>query len=121
MDFNIDYEAGLIRCFYCGKGLPVEMFFPGSNAGRFAQKIPEERRDEFMEKLGYEKKIKDKKSILLFYIVVLITFASALRELLEKSHDATEFIPLILTGLFLVITTFKTYLTMKNPKYVRKD
>ena len=37
--FNIDYDEGLIRCFYCSHTLPTEIFFNDVTVNKFAKKL----------------------------------------------------------------------------------
>ena len=119
--FNIDYDAGIIRCFYCGSELPVKMFFPLSNISKFANTIPEERRDEFMNKLGYEKKEGRKTANIAFYLMVFITLISSLNKFLKNKDDTGEIASLIFMAIIFVITAVKAYRDLKIPKYVKKD
>lgn len=119
--FNIDYDAGILRCFYCSKELPFEMFFSGSNVSKFAHKIPEERRDEFMGKLGFEKKAVNKAASIGFYLMVFITLTSSLNKFLKNKDDVGEIVSLIFMAIIFVITAVKAYRDLKIPKYVKKD
>ena len=96
------------------------MFFNDSNAGSFARKIPEERRDEFMGKLGFEKKVIQKKINIIFYLMVLITLISSLNKIIENKDDMGEIVFLLFTIIIVVITIVKAYRSVKKPKYVKK-
>ncbi|MFC1839136.1 hypothetical protein ACFL1N_06140 [Thermodesulfobacteriota bacterium] len=118
---NFDYDGGVIRCFYCNSALPNKMFFADSNVNRFAQKIPEERRDEFMGKLGFEKKTVKKTANIIFYLVVIITLISSSNKIIENKEDVGEIVYLLFTIIILTITAVKAYRDVKNPKYVKKS
>lgn len=115
-----DYDAGVIRCFYCNNALPNKMFFSDSTVSKFAQKIPEERRDEFMEKLGFEKKAVQRTANIVFYLIVLITLISSLNKIIENKDNVGEIVYLLFTIIIVVITAAKAYRDLKNPKYVKK-
>jgi transcription initiation factor TFIIIB Brf1 subunit/transcription initiation factor TFIIB len=78
--FNIDYDEGKIRCFYCNHVLPNEMFFNDLTVNKFAEKIPEVRRDEFLAKLGFEKKPVHKSAIFVGLLIALIPIVTLLKK-----------------------------------------
>ena len=118
---NFDYDAGVIRCFYCNNALPNKMFFTDSTVNKFAQKIPEERRDDFLKKLGFEKKAVKKNTNIIFYLMVLITLISSLNKIIENKDDAGEIVFLLFTVIIVGITAVKAYRDVKNLKYVKKS
>lgn len=119
--FNIDYEEGLIRCFYCNQVLPNEMFFNDLTVNQFAKKIPEERRDEFMAKLGFEKKPVHKSFNIGFYLLGLIPIIfGAFIKGINNQDNMEKLIPLILTGIVFFVTVIKVHMDRNKMKYVRK-
>ena len=117
----MDYDAGLIRCFYCGHILPSEMFFTDLTVNKFAKKIPELRRDEFLEKLGFEKKPVGKKAIIIGFLIALLTLITSLNKVLEKKDDPAALFFAALPLLIVLIPVLKTLLDKNSPKYVKKD
>ena len=119
--FNIDYDAGLIRCFYCYNSLPAEMFFNDITVNKFAKKIPELRRDEFLEKLGFEKKPVRKSAIIIGFLVALVPLITSLNKILEKKGDPADLFFAALPLLIVLIPVIKTLLDGKGSKYVKKN
>ena len=119
--FNLDYDAGLIRCFYCYNTLPAEMFFNDTTVNKFAKKIPELRRDVFLEKLGFEKKPVRKSAIIIGFLAALVPLFTSLNKFLENKDDpAALFFP-VLPLLIVLIPVIKSLMDGTGSKYVKKN
>ena len=119
--FNIDYDAGLIRCFYCKHTLPTEMFFNDITVNKFAKKIPEGRRDEFLAKLGFETKQIRKSAIIIGLLIALAATVTSLNKILEKKDNIADLIFALLPSLIVLIPVIKTFWDGNSPKYVKKN
>ncbi len=119
--FNLDYETGFIRCFYCNNILPAEMFFNDITINKFVKKIPELRRDEFLEKLGFEKKPISKRTIIIGFFAALIPLAVSLHKIFKKRENPADLFFAALPLLIVLIPAVKILLDGTDQKYVKKD
>ncbi len=118
-DFNIDYDEGCIRCFFCNHILPNEMFFNDTTVNRFAKKIPELRRDEFMKKLGFEKRPVKTGAIIGGLLASLLPIFLSLDNILKKQKDFSDLIFAAIPFLIVLFMSIRILWEGIGPKYVR--
>jgi F0F1-type ATP synthase assembly protein I len=73
-DFGIDIEKARVRCGSCGREINPTEVFSDSELTWLAQKIPAEQGEDFLRRLGFEKKARARtpKVLVIFLIAVIV-------------------------------------------------
>ena len=97
------------------------MFFNDITVNKFAKEIPELRRDEFMAKLGFEKRPVRKNAIIIGLLVALVPLITSLNKFYKKKYDPVDLAFAALPLLIVLIPLINTIMNGDSPKYVKKN
>ena len=118
--FVMDYENGTINCFNCRNELPKEMFFTNSTVNQIAKDIPENERDKFLDKLGFEKRpIRRTSKFSLAFIITIAAISIVIAFFMEFE---TVYYKLLAVGggVAFLFQILRYYKEEEIPKYKRK-
>jgi F0F1-type ATP synthase assembly protein I len=122
-DFGIDVEKARIRCGPCGREINPTEVFSDSEWVWLAQKIPAEQGEDFLRRLGFEKRSKARTPQLLVVCLIVVVVVGILMGIfINFVFKDSPFGALltILVGGMIMWQVLRSYQEEKSPKWKRK-
>ena len=119
-NFGIDFEGVKIICTSCNSSLDPAIIIDNSNVDFFAQIIPDEYKEQFLNKIGYEKKtiVRTWKPALIF-LIIMISIA-VIAGVIIQYKSILQTILYLLGGCGVIAVILSQYKDEARPKWKRK-
>ncbi len=103
-DFNIDFENVRIICASCQKQIDPAILIDDFNVDFFAQIIPDEHKEQFLNKIGFERKpIVRTSKLALTFMITAILIAVIVGTFIQYKNILQALLYLLIGGSFIVI------------------
>jgi hypothetical protein len=116
----MDFEAGTLRCEHCQTDLRPDRIFTNSTVNHLATLIPDEYRDVFLGKLGFERRpVRRTPVVALWLLIGLMAIGAFLGCLLQWGHPL-RMILVALGGIAFIYSIWKYYKEEEKPKWKKR-
>ena len=119
-DYGIDFEGAKIICTSCNNSFDPAIIIDNSNINYFAHIIPDEYKEQFLNKIGYEKKttIRTWKPALIFLIIMISI--TVIAGVIIQYKNILQTILYLLGGCGFIAVILSQYKDEAKPKWKRK-
>jgi len=119
-DFVFDFEGARVTCLNCQSALDPGLIINKSTVNYLADLIPSDVRDQFLSKLGFEKKpVARTPKFALWFLVVMMILGSAVVVIINFPNFLMMGGVAFLWGLF-IWQIFRNYKEEEIPKWRKK-
>lgn len=119
-DFYMDFDAGTLRCGRCMSDLKPSQVFTSTSVDHLAKLVPDEHRDAYLAKLGFEPKPVHRTSpLVLGFLIGVIVMGVAMAAFTLWGYPS-RVIPTALVGVVFVFMIWSRYREEKKPRWKKK-
>jgi hypothetical protein len=119
-DFVMDFDSNSIRCVKCQSDFDASKIFNNTSVNFLAKLVPSEKRDDFLNKLGFECQPIRRTSIFALIFIITLMLGSAIISAYDQREQPLKMALIMAGGIAFLFTILMYYKNEAKPKWKRK-
>ncbi len=116
----MDFDSSSIKCAKCQSDFDANMIFNNTSVNSLAKFVPSEKRDDFLNKLGFEHQPIRRTSIIALIFIITLMLGGAIVTAFVQREEPIKMAFILAGGIAFLFTILMYYKNEAKPKWKRK-